>query len=166
MELSPLTDDATYATCTHRFLPVTYAITDRTRCTWSTTTTVLTDRTEEVAQSAVHLRQIGCTMLKRRTTQSRAYHQGRPPSHPFTPSSYQQKKKKTTPSTISTIHTNDITNDHQKYEHQPTLVAPHLFQGHTSRQPTVLELEPPLDYRKQHLSKSQRVVHRQRSRRH
>lgn len=46
----------------HTGLPVTNAITDRTRCTWSTT--VLTDRTEEVAQSAVYVRLMGCTMLK------------------------------------------------------------------------------------------------------
>jgi ABC-type nickel/cobalt efflux system permease component RcnA len=46
------------------------AITDSTRRAWSTT--VLTDRTEEAAQSAVHLRQMGCTML-RRTTQSRVH---------------------------------------------------------------------------------------------
>ncbi|KAH0186665.1 hypothetical protein KCU99_g4020, partial [Aureobasidium melanogenum] len=46
---------------------------------------------------------------------------------PLTPSLNQQKKK-TKPPTISTNH-NDMTINHQKYEHQPTLVASHFSKG-------------------------------------
>lgn len=88
------------------------AITDSTRRAWSTT--VLTDRTEEAAQSAVHLRQMGCTML-RRTTQSRAHR-------------HRQKAEGEDHTTNKLDTHNDIIIN-LKYEDQPTLSASHLQQG-------------------------------------
>ncbi|KAH0006831.1 hypothetical protein KCU78_g12098, partial [Aureobasidium melanogenum] len=82
--------------------------------------------TEEVAQSAVHLRQMGCTMLKDEQHRVAPIIKGGL-GPPLTPSPNQQKKK-TIPPTISTNH-NDMTINHQKYEHQPTLVASHLTKG-------------------------------------
>lgn len=63
-------------------------------------------------------------------------------------------------------HNNDMTNNHQKYEHQPTLVASYLSKGIRVDNQQSWSWYHSSDYQKQHLSKSQRVVHRQRSRRH
>ncbi|KAG9830959.1 hypothetical protein KCU98_g13458, partial [Aureobasidium melanogenum] len=68
---------------------------------------------------------MGCTMLKDEQHRVAPITKGGL-EPPLTPSPYQQKQK-TTPQTISTKH-NDMTN-HQKYEHQPTLVASHFSKG-------------------------------------
>jgi hypothetical protein len=90
--------------------------------------TVLTDRTEEVAQSAVYLRQMELHHVETNNTESRPSPSPKAEEEEDHIIDQLNTTDKLDNNNDNTTIANDMTNN-QKYEHQPTLNASHLHKG-------------------------------------